>query len=123
MDSITLLAGIEFSQARLLGTLDAVEKTAEEKNVPVEKLLAWRPGAGRAHIGWQFAHCAATHDKYLNVNLLGKPAPADEQLVKNFGGGSTPSDQNVPDVGTIRKLIEAAYGPFRTSSLRRMRRR
>lgn len=113
MDSETLLATVDFSHNRLLNTLDAVEKTAKEKNVPVGKLLAWRPGPGRAHIAWQFAHCAATHDKYLTVNLLGKPSPTDEQLVKNFGGGSTPSEQNVPDVATIRKAIDAAYEPFR----------
>ena len=60
-------------------------------------MLAWRPGPGRAHIGWQAMHCAATHDRYLNVGLRGGQ-PRDAALVANFAGGSTPSDQKVPDL-------------------------
>jgi uncharacterized damage-inducible protein DinB len=50
-------------------------------------------------------HCAATHDRYLNVALLQKTVK-DEQLVKDFGGGSTPSDQLVPELATIRQRLE-----------------
>lgn len=113
MDTKTLLAAMDFSRNRLLGTLDGIEKLAKERNVDVKTILAYRPGPGRAHLGWQFAHCAATHDKYLNVNLLGKPAANDPQLVTTFGGGSTPADDQVPAIATIRKMLESTYAAVR----------
>jgi hypothetical protein len=115
MDSATLVAALDFSRSRLLGLLATIEKTAAERGIPVQQILAWRPGPGRAHIGWQAIHCAATHDKYLNVAFLGKAAPNDPVLVANFGGGSTPSDENVPDLVTIRAALEKAYTPFRNA--------
>lgn len=75
MDRDVLLAGLEFARGRLLGTLEAIEKSGQD----VTGALAWRPGAGRAHIAWQAMHCAATHDKYLHANLLKQPV-ADEAL-------------------------------------------
>src|SRR5947209_18253770 len=113
MDSQTLIAAMDFSRNRLLGTLTTIEKTAAEKNIPVKQILAWRPGPGRAHIAWQAAHCAATHDKYLNVGLLGKPAPVDPTLVADFGGGSTPSDEKVPDLARIRRALDSTCTPLR----------
>lgn len=108
MDAQTLLAALEFSRARLLGILDTIEKSGQD---PV-KVLSWRPGPGRAHIGWQAMHCAATHDKYLNFGIL-QGSPKDAELVTNFGGGSTPSDTNVPDLALIRKKLAAAYEPLK----------
>ncbi len=108
MDKATLLAGLEFSHDRLLGVLDAIEKSGQD----VGKVLAWRPGSGRAHIGWQAMHCAATHDRYLNVRLKGG-TETDPDLVKNFGGGSTPSDQNIPSLADIRNAIDIHYGAFK----------
>ena len=115
MDRDTLLAQLDFTRSRLLGTLDAIEKSGQE----MSKVLAYRPGAGRAHIGWQFMHCAATHDRYLHANIRKTP-PKDEELVNNFAGGSTPSDQIVPTVAEIRAKLAATLGPFRefVSSLR-----
>src|SRR3954451_17283928 len=107
MDHDTLLAGLDFARARLLGTLDAIEKSGQDP----AKVLAWRPGPGRAHIGWQAMHCAATHDRYLNAHLLGKPL-ADEALVTNFAGGSKPSDENVPTLPLIREKLESTFRPF-----------
>ena len=108
MDRDTLLAGMDFARARLLGTLDAIEKSGRD---PAD-VLAWRPGPGRAHIGWQAMHCAATHDKYVNVNLKGGK-PVDEALVAAYGGGSTPSDQAVPTLPAIRAVMENQYRAFR----------
>jgi hypothetical protein len=108
MDQPTLVAGMDFSRTRLLNILSTIEKSGQD----LKKVLAWRPGTGRAHIGWQAMHCAATHDKYLNVVLKGGK-PRDEALVANFGGGSTPSDDNVPDLATILSTLETAYPPFR----------
>ena len=108
MESESLVAVLEFSRARLLGTLDAIEKSGQDP----AKVLAWRPGPGRAHIGWQAMHCAATHDRYLNAGIL-QAAPKDPELVANFAGGTTPSDANVPGLPAIRQKLSAAYEPLK----------
>jgi hypothetical protein len=108
MDNQTLLAAMEFSRSRLLGIVDTIEKSGQD----VGKVLAWRPGPGRAHIAWQLMHCAATHDRYLNVGLLGGKA-MDESLVANFGGGSMPSDQNIPPLATIKDKLAGNYENFK----------
>lgn len=104
MDKSTLLAGLEFARSRLLATLDDIEKSGQ---VP-DKVLSWRPAPGRAHIGWQAMHCAATHDRYLNVRIKGGQ-PADPELVENFAGGSTPSDHRVPSLVQIRSALDKHY--------------
>jgi hypothetical protein len=109
MDRDTLIAMMDMVRQRLLGSLDVMEKSGQD----VPAVLAWRPGPGRAHIGWQAMHCAATHDKYLNVIIKGLAAPTDPALVAAFGGGSTPSDQNVPTLTAIRQALETHYPPFR----------
>jgi hypothetical protein len=108
MDKDTLLAVVDLSRARLLATLEAIEKSGQN----TAQVLAWRPGPGRAHIAWQAMHCAATHDRYLNANLLKRPV-ADEALVANYAGGSVPSDNNIPDLPTIRAKLAAALEPLR----------
>lgn len=108
MDKDTLIAALDFSRARLIGSLDAIEKSGQD----TAKVLAWRPGPGRAHIAWQAMHCAATHDKYLHVNILGGQS-ADPQMVTAYGGGSTPSDQNVPALAAIRAALETHFKPMR----------
>ena len=46
LDKDTLIAGLEFARGRLLGTLDAIERVSREKGQDVNRVLAWRPGAG-----------------------------------------------------------------------------
>lgn len=108
MDVDTLIAALDFGRARLHGILDTIEKSGQ----PVEKVLAWRPAPGRAHIGWQAMHCAATLDRYLNARIKGTPE-AFPEIVKDFGGGSTPSDANVPTIGDIRAKLESTYATFK----------
>ncbi len=108
MDCETLIAGMDFGRNRLNGILDAIEKAAPD----LAAALAWRPGPGRAHIAWQAMHCAATHDKYVNVNLRAGQ-PTDAALVAAYGGGSKPSDQDIPTLTEIRSALEAHYRPFR----------
>jgi hypothetical protein len=108
MDNQTLLAAMEFSRMRLLGTLDTIEKSGQD----TAKILAWRPGPGRAHIAWQAMHCAATHDRYLNAGIL-QGSPKDADLVANFAGGTTPSDINVPSFAVIRQKLTATYEPLK----------
>jgi hypothetical protein len=108
MDRDTLLAMTDFSRARLLAALDTIEKNSAH----TEKALAWRPGPGRAHISWQAMHCAATHDKYLNVNMRAGQ-PNDTALVSGYGGGSTPSDESIPSLATIRSTLAKEFETFR----------
>jgi hypothetical protein len=109
MDRETLLAALEFGRGRLLNSLAVIEKAVPND---VAKVLAWRPGPGRAHIGWQAMHCAATLDRYLNVGVRGGKAK-DEAMVAAYGGGSTPSDENVPSLAEIRMALEKSYSEFR----------
>lgn len=104
MDKETLIAGMEFSRNRLLGILTGIEQSGHD----VQKVLAWRPGPGRAHIGWQAMHCAATHDRYFNARIR-NAAPKDEALVANFAGGSTPSDDRVPTLAEIRQKLAETF--------------
>jgi len=103
MDKNTLIAALDFSHARLLDELGTIEKSGQD----MAKVLAWRPGPGRAHMGWQFAHCAATHERYLKTRLLNETP--DEKMVADFAGGSTPSDSNVPSAASLRPLLEEKY--------------
>jgi hypothetical protein len=108
MDRATLIAGMDFARARLLGTLETIEKSGQDPR----KVLAWRPGPGRAHIGWQAMHLAATHDRYLNVHIKGGQ-PSDPELIAGFAGGTAPSDENVPTLQAIRAALDTRYKPFR----------
>lgn len=101
-----LLGQLDYTRARLMGSLEPVFAIGREA-------LAYRPGPGRAHLAWQAMHCAATHDRYLNLRLLGKPTESDPQLCANFGGGSTPSDDLVPDADTIRATLAKHFEPLR----------
>lgn len=109
MDPQTLIAGLDFTRGRLLAILDTIEKSGQD----VAKVLAWRPGPGRAHIGWQAMHCAATHDRYLNARIKGGQ-PTDPQLCEHFAGGSTPSDDRVPTLADIRAKLEHHYAAFKS---------
>jgi len=107
-DNATLVAAIDFARGRLLSSLAGIEKSGQD----VSKVLAWRPGVGRAHIAWQAMHCAATHDRYLNVRLLGRE-PNDALLCDAFGGGSTPSDDNIPSLQLIGTNLETHLASFK----------
>lgn len=109
-DLNTTLAVLDFSHARLLGLLETIEKSGQD----IAKVLAWRPGPGRAHIAWQALHCAATHDRYVNIRLKGLPAPTDPALCDAFGGGSTPADTVTHSLADIRTALEKHYNAFKT---------
>lgn len=108
MDKTTLLASLEFTRARLLGILETIETSGQD----VSKVLAWRPGPGRAHIAWQAMHCAATHDRYLNARIKGTEV-TDPKLCEAYAGGSTPSDDNIPTLAEIRSKLTCQYAPFK----------
>ena len=108
-DLKTILSQLDFTRDRLVGSLDGIEKSGQD----VQQVLGWRPGVGRAHIAWQAMHCAATHDKYINVRIKGGE-PNDPSLCEFFAGGSTPSDSKVPTLASIREKLALNFDVFKT---------
>lgn len=89
---------LDFNRQKTMGLLDTVAKQPD-----VQAALAWRPGLGRAHLGWQLMHIAATDDRHVHVRMTGGQ-PQDPELVRRFAGGSTPDD-NVPILDEIRRYL------------------
>lgn len=90
----------QFYRGRTLATLDKVAAEADPRRV-----LAWRPGPGRAHIGWQLMHVAITEDLFASERLAPEKKGVVAELWPRFRGGSTPDD-DVPSVETIRQTLE-----------------
>ena len=88
----------EFNRGRTLGLLDRIEQMAEPQAV-----LGWRPGPGRAHIGWQLTHIGVTEELFA-VDRLAKKEGQFQQLWDRFKGGSTPDD-DIPTAGQIRDVL------------------
>ncbi len=113
MNAIELLIkGIEFARARTLGFLDGIEKEPDP-----QALLAWRPGPGRAHVGWQLMHIAVTEEIFATERLAHQKESQWKELLPRFRGGSTPDD-DVPSVVMIREVLtgtrEHLLGTLRT---------
>lgn len=89
-----------FNRSRTLGLLDRIEKMSDPQAV-----LAWRPGEGRAHIGWQLMHIGVTEELFA-VERLAKKEGRFPDLWSRFRGGSTPDD-DVPTVAQIREVLAA----------------
>src|SRR5271165_2101789 len=98
-----LIEMLDFNRTKTLAFIDGLAKVGD-----VQKALAWRPGPGRAHIGWQLMHIAATDDRHVHVRMASPGGePRNAELVKRFAGGSTPDD-NVPTVDEIRQYLASA---------------
>jgi len=108
-DLTTIFSVFDFTRDRLLSSLDAIAKSGQN----VEQVLVWRPGAGRAHIAWQAMHCAATHDRYVNVRIKGGE-PTDVALCEAFAGGSSPSDSNVPSMAEIQGKLKLHFDAIKS---------
>jgi hypothetical protein len=93
-----LIEFLEFSRQKTLATLEVLAKEPD-----VGKALAFRPGPGRAHLGWQLMHIGATDDRHVHVRMTGGQ-PQDAENVRRFAGGSTPDD-NVPTLDEIRRYL------------------
>ena len=78
-DFATLL---EFVRTKTHGLIDTIAALPD----PVAA-LAWQPGPGRANIGWQLMHVAATDDRHLHVRMKGGE-PLEPDFAKRFGVGS-----------------------------------
>jgi len=95
----TFVASYKFYRARTLGLLDNIEKLPNAQEV-----LAWRPGPGRAHIGWQLTHVGVTEEIFASERLAPHKAGAFTELWPRFRGGSTPDD-DVPQPAVIRRVL------------------
>lgn len=94
-----LIEQFEFNRTRTLGTLDAIEKDANPRAA-----LAFRPGPGRAHIGWQLMHIGITEELFATERLVTGKTGAYQSLHARFRGGSTPDD-DVPAPEMIRRIL------------------
>jgi uncharacterized damage-inducible protein DinB len=92
----------EMNRERTLATLDAI---AEMDNP--QEVLGWRPGPGRAHIGWQLMHVAVTEEMFATERLMPGTQPGMGELIGRFKGGSTPDD-DVPLAVEIREALAAS---------------
>lgn len=92
----------KFYRGRTLATLDAIDKLPNPQDA-----LAWRPGPGRAHIGWQLMHVGVTEDIFASERLAPHKPGQFVSLWPRFRGGSTPDD-DVPSAAVIRGTLEKA---------------
>jgi len=97
-----LIKSLEFARVRTLGLLDSIEKESDPQAV-----LSWRPGSGRAHIGWQVIHLAITEEIFATERLAPQKQAHWEEIWPRFRGGSTPDD-DVPSIAAIRGVLSGA---------------
>jgi uncharacterized damage-inducible protein DinB len=98
----TFAKSYDFYRVRTLGVLDAIEKLPNP-----QEALAWRPGPGRAHIGWQLTHIGITEEIFATERLAPAKSPKWKDLWPRFRGGSTVDDQ-VPSAKEIREILAGA---------------
>jgi len=99
MNAIRVMLDVmELNRMRTLATLDEIAKLPNPAAT-----LGWRPGVGRAHIGWQLTHIGITEELTSTERMRGS-APAFPELVPRFKFGSTPDD-NIPSVDLIRQVL------------------
>src|SRR6266568_3857950 len=95
-----LIESLDFNRQKPLAFLATLAKQDDPA-----KVLGWRPGPGRAHLGWQLMHIAATDDRHVHVRMTGGQ-PQEAENVRRFAGGSTPDD-NIPSLDEIRRYLTA----------------
>lgn len=94
------IAQMQFNRTRTLGSLERVLKLADPS-----KALAWRPGAGRAHVAWQLMHVAITEELFATERLRPEKQTIYAELIPRFRGGST-VDDIIPTVEEIRSTLD-----------------
>src|SRR5689334_4102802 len=98
----TFIEGYKFNRTRTLGLLETIEKMPAPQQV-----LGWRPGPGRAHIGWQLMHIGITEELFATERLAPHKAGKWTELWPRFRGGSTPDD-DIPSAALIREVLSGA---------------
>lgn len=98
--TVQLFLGVyKFNRDRTMGLLD---KICQQPNA--DQALAWRPGTGRAHIGWQLMHVGVTEEIFATERLNPQRPAAFIDLWPRFRGGSTPEDQ-APAAEDVRQVL------------------
>lgn len=101
MNTIAIfLDAYRFNRERTVGLLDKVGQQAD-----APQALSWRPGSGRANIGWQLMHVGITEEIFATERLNPDRPPAFSELWPQFRGGSTPTDES-PSAATIRNVLD-----------------
>lgn len=95
----TLIASYQFNRVRTLGLLDKIEQEPDPRAA-----LVWRPGADRAHMGWQLMHIGVTEEIFATERLMPDKPPKFTEFWPRFRGGSTP-DEDVPPPAVIRQVL------------------
>ncbi len=109
MNEITALIGQhKYIRSRIIGFIKEIEATPYS-----QEALHWSMpfGKGRAHIAWQFLHCAATYDRYLNFRILNQEAKYLE-LVKAYGNGSVPNPKIIVKAEEILSALDITIKPY-----------
>lgn len=103
MSTIEILTkSFAFNRARTKALLDEIEKLPRP-----QEALAFRPGPGRAHIGWQLMHVGITEEIFATERLAPEKPGKWKELWPRFRGGSKPDD-DVPSAATIRQVLDEA---------------
>jgi uncharacterized damage-inducible protein DinB len=89
----------EFNRGRTLALLDDIENQPDP-----QAALGWRPGEGRAHIGWQLMHIGVTEEIFATERLAPDKPGSFTELWPRFRGGSTPDD-DIPASDQIRQVL------------------
>jgi hypothetical protein len=78
-----------------------------------EEAAYWRMPfgeSGRAHIGWQFMHLAATYHKF--AYYADKTYSLDEKFISDFGHGSTPDANRRISLDQISQSLDTEFNKF-----------
>lgn len=94
------LDAYRFNREKTLELLDKIGKEPDPAQV-----LSWRPGPGRANIGWQLTHIGVSEEIFATERLNPSRPGAFTDLWPKFRGGSTPQDQS-PPIATIRRVLD-----------------
>ena len=109
MNEITaLIRQHKMIRSRLIGLIKEIQSTSYAQDA-----LQWSMpfGKGRAHIAWQFMHCAATIDRYLNFRILNQE-PKNPELVKSYGNGSIPNPKLILKTEEILSALDITIQPY-----------
>ena len=99
MSFAVLIDSLAWNRQKTLAFIDGLAKLGD-----VQKILAWRPGPGRAHLAWQLMHIAATDDRHVHVRMQGGQ-PQEASYVQRFAGGSTVDDE-IPSLEEIKRYLD-----------------
>lgn len=92
------LSQIAFSRSSTDKLLEEIEKTGKG-----DQVLRWQAGPGRAPIGWQFMHLAASED-YFGAAVFGQNKMVSEKYAKQFRGGPV-APRDIPSLKEVRDYL------------------